>query len=243
MGAVAANATLFWEHGTFSFHKLWINWMLSKPSYYKVEGCNKANELSGSVAIGHRLKFAGQRSKIKLDTKQLHGFTSSLWVKCLVFIQPFIFSTFYVVSAFPDFQIHIFRESKEREPLNWSDCQGSVLSLSIFSFHFLTEINIHFRVPRDNICHSSPQAYSDWACRVNRAKLTQISQGRPGTLWRGMRLFSSRFRQGRGLLLAHLSHTETDEKWKVKGILFRNGWFVVVNTPFKRHRGLSGRGR
>lgn len=110
-------------------------------------------------------------------------------------------------------------------------------------FDCLKKINIHFRVARDNICHGSPQAYSDWACRVNRAKLTQISQGRPGTLWRGMRLFSSRFRQGRGLLLAHLSHTETDEKWKVKGILFRNGWFAVVNTPFKRHRGLSGRGR
>ena len=77
--------------------------------------------------------------------------------------------------------------------------------------------HIHFSVPLDNICHSSPQAYSDWACRVNRSKRTQISQGGPGTQRLGgggdrgesrMRLFFFYFRQGRGLLLARLSHSD-----------------------------------
>lgn len=99
-------------------------------------------------------------------------------------------------------------------------------------FYFLLwlaekKINIHFSAPLDNICHSSPQAYSDWACRVNRSKLTQISQGSPDTLWqeedRGeseIRLFSSIWGTGEDMRSGTQAwgsyvciHTQTSTEW------------------------------
>jgi len=81
----------------------------------------------------------------------------------------------------------------------------------------------HFCVSLDNICHSSPRAYSDWVCWVNRSKLTRISQGSFGnTAVRGWYRRSRNeiifffFRQGCGLMFACLSHRDRQMRhWKL----------------------------